>query len=448
MKRSTAFLGALGVALFARGARADEAGLRVVTFDDAVKAAVQTNPGALKAKLEIARAEALVREARAQSLPTLYGFGTLSVLDADRVLGGAPPQTYAGTDANGVPLTVTTPPSAPRVIASQTSLNLNAALTVPIVSTRTWALWSHAKDYVDVTKAGSDDVKRLVAVGAARAYLAVIAQKRVLEVTVRARDTAKAHYDFSKARVEGGVGNRLDLARAEQEYLTDEAAVSNATLAVTRTQEALGVTLGSDAPVDAAVEPTMAKSPEMNEALEGARTRSDVRGQDLRVQAAEHVLRDSWTDYMPYLTGVFQPFYQNPASLTQPLTGWQAQLVLTVPFYDGGLRYGLHDERDALASEAKLDYEAALRQAKSDVRVAFEEVRRADEALKSAHAASDVAKKALELSNTAYQAGATSNLEVIDAERRSRDAETQAVIAEDAARQARVDLLVASGKLP
>lgn len=48
----------------------------------------------------------------------------------------------------------------------------------------------------------------------------------------------------------------------------------------------------------------------------------------------------------------------------------------------------------------------------------------------------------------AYRAGATTNLEVIDAERRACDAQVQAVLAEDAARQARLDLLVASGRFP
>ena len=39
-------------------------------------------------------------------------------------------------------------------------------------------------------------------------------------------------------------------------------------------------------------------------------------------------------------------------------------------------------------------------------------------------------------------------LEVIDSERAARDAETQAAVAEDAARQARLDLLAASGRFP
>jgi outer membrane protein TolC len=92
--------------------------------------------------------------------------------------------------------------------------------------------------------------------------------------------------------------------------------------------------------------------------------------------------------------------------------------------------------------------EETLRQARSDVRVAFEEIQRADIALDQARQSASFAKHALELADIAYRAGATTNLEVIDAERQARDAEDQAAIAEDAARQARLDLLAASGRFP
>jgi outer membrane protein TolC len=49
---------------------------------------------------------------------------------------------------------------------------------------------------------------------------------------------------------------------------------------------------------------------------------------------------------------------------------------------------------------------------------------------------------------TAWRAGATTSLDVVDAERTARDADSAAVIAEDAARQARLDLLAAAGKFP
>ena len=48
----------------------------------------------------------------------------------------------------------------------------------------------------------------------------------------------------------------------------------------------------------------------------------------------------------------------------------------------------------------------------------------------------------------AYRAGISNNLAVIDAERRARDATTAATQAEDAARQARLELLIAAGRFP
>ena len=54
----------------------------------------------------------------------------------------------------------------------------------------------------------------------------------------------------------------------------------------------------------------------------------------------------------------------------------------------------------------------------------------------------------MQIADLAYRAGATTNLELIDAERRARDADTGAAIAEDAVRQARLDMLFASGRLP
>jgi outer membrane protein TolC len=176
--------------------------------------------------------------------------------------------------------------------------------------------------------------------------------------------------------------------------------------------------------------------------------RPDVREAQSRSEAAHHVTRDSYTDYLPLLTGIFAPFYQNPPSLTVPRTGWQAQLLLTVPLFDGGLRYGQRRERSAFERQARAQLEATLRQARSEVRVAFEAVREADHANAFAHEAAKLAKEALDLAATAYRAGTATNLELIDAQRHARDAAAQAALAEDSARQARLELLVSTGRFP
>ena len=164
---------------------------------------------------------------------------------------------------------------------------------------------------------------------------------------------------------------------------------------------------------------------------------------------ARRVLRDSYADYLPLLQGVVQPFYQHPAPITAPSeTGWQASLVLSIPLFDGGARYGLRRERSALFEESKAQLEGLLRQARSDVRTAFESVRRADESVRSAREAARLSHEALDMTMHAYHEGATNDLEVVDAQRRARDADTAGLVAEDTARQARVDLLSATGRFP
>jgi outer membrane protein TolC len=365
-----------------------------------------------------------MEEVRAASLPTLTGLGTYTRLDHDRI-------------------------SAGEIILPKSALNLNVTLDAPLIHPKGWAEWGQAGDQVDVAVAGEADVRRTIAVSAARAYLTIITQKRLLETARIARDNAKSHYEFTHAQRVGGVGNQLDEARAAQELTTDEVTLQNQHVALLKAREALGVLVAAPAPVDTADEGVPTQMPSLNDAMNAAsQVRADVVARRRAAKAEERTVHDAWTDYMPYLDLIAFPFYQTPPTPTIPHTGWQAELVLTVPFYDGGLRYGQEHERQANTEEARLNAEATLRQAKSDVRVAFEEMRREDIALDQANQSADFAQRALDLANLAYRAGATTNLEVIDAERQARDAETQAAIAADGSREARLDLLAASGRFP
>jgi outer membrane protein TolC len=405
-------------------AREETSHVERVTLAQAIQRAEARNVSVVVATEEIRRAEALVKEARAISLPTVTGNAIYTRLDADRVFAG-------------------------RTVAARDQFSANVNLTVPIVVPQRWTQWSHASVNVKTARAAAEDVRRQVAIGVARAYLAVIAQKRVIDAGERALSTAKAHYDYAHTRLTGGIGNKIDSVRAEQEVATDQAQVEAGYAGLARAREALGVLVGDQGPLDTEDDITLGESPAFDNAMRAATTtRRDIAVSRSRLEAAEQVKRDSYADYLPFLIGTVQPFYQNPPTLVQPLTGWQAQLLLTIPIYDGGLRYGLAAEREALSNEARSQYEALVRQARSDVRLAFESVKRAEAALAAATQAARLARSALELATMAYQAGATTNIEAIDAERRARDAETTAAIAEDNARQARVDLLAASGRFP
>ena len=92
----------------------------------------------------------------------------------------------------------------------------------------------------------------------AQAYLTVIGAHRVVEAQVRSRDTAKAFYDYAHQRFLAGASSRLNELRAQQTLSSDEALVEQTQLGLYRTQEALGVLVAADHPIDATNEPSSA----------------------------------------------------------------------------------------------------------------------------------------------------------------------------------------------
>ena len=373
---------------------------------------------------DLKRAEALVTRARSAWLPTLYGHASYLRLEKDRRSNGA-------------------------LVAGRDQLLADVTLNVPLVAIRSWVETGQAKDSVGVAQQDLADVKRRVALSTAQAYLTVIAQHRSIEVQERALENAQAHYRYAHTRFQGGIGNQIDDVRAGQEVEASNAQLLRTRAALFEAQEALGVLVGRDGPLDAADQVTLANTPNLEQALSDVSgRRGDVRAEAAQLRASERIVDEEWVEYAPLLTAQGMPFYHTPGTAAQPRTGWQIQLLLTIPFYDGGARNALFEIREANLEQQRAQYAHTVRSAKSEVRVALDSLQRADETLNASARASELAGQALRMANLAYEAGAATNIEVIDAERRARDAATTVVVAEDAARQARLDLLAASGRFP
>ena len=119
-----------------------------------------------------------------------------------------------------------------------------------------------------------------------------------------------------------------------------------------------------------------------------------------------------------------------------------------MPVFDSGERKGRRLERQAALQQSEVTLSAAEREAASEIRAAYESVRRSERVLQSTRDAATQASQVLEITNISFRAGATTNIEVIDAQRRARDADTAVAVAEDQVRQARLDLLNALGRFP
>jgi outer membrane protein len=386
------------------------------------RAALKASPSIIAAD-EVRRAQALLGEVRSAALPFASLNGSYTRLDSNRLSGTT-------------------------VVVARDTWNGNASLQLPLVAASRWTSWAHASEQVEVAERSESDIRRATLLTAARAYLAVLAQRRVINVSHSALDIAKVRFDFAHARRVGGIGNLLDEVRAEQQLATSEAQLANGELGLVRAQEALGILCGEEGPLDADDEPTFEPRREADPLGTAQAFRTDAVVARARLVAAEHVVRDSWLDWLPTLLVSAEAFYNNPATATAPETGWQVQFLLSMPIYDGGLKPAQLEERRSLADEAGEVLQATLRQVRSDVRLGFEEVSREEEALTAAKLASDRARSALDLTIESYRAGATNDLDVSTAQQDSRDADLATVIAEDGVRQARLDLLAGIGQFP
>lgn len=401
---------------------ADTGILESVGFDEAVQRATQRDPTVREAAQAILRSQALLDQAKTVFRPLLHGNVGTTTLD----------------DARGFDGMITQP---------RTQTVFNATLSYPFLAASRWAARNQAADQVEVARISADDTRRQVAVVAAHAYLAVIAAERQRDIAVRNRDTAKALVDYALARLQAGQGSRLNHVRSVQELATTEGLVYSAELAVRQAQEALGVAIFADGPIDASGDPQMRLAAPPSSDDTWLAQRPDVRLFTAQLAGADRVARDSWKSWIPAGTASFTPQYVTPSGLFEPSKTWRALFQLQIPIFDGTLgatkRARLADRE---AARSRLD--AVTLQARSERRSAEEAVTRSEQIVATSRQAAESATEALRITEIAYRAGATTNIEVVQAQQTARNAEIAAAQAEDRLRQARLDLLVALGQFP
>lgn len=396
--------------------------METVTLEQAVERAIKNNPTVAQASQGILRAEGLLQQARAATMPFATANLTSLVNSTERRFDDV----------------ITSP---------RTQGTLSAQLGVPVLAASRWAATAQARDQIEIANLSTAEVRTDIAVATAQTYLAIIAQKRQVDVSLRARETAMAHLDYARRRLEAGAGTRVNELRAGQEVATNEARLENAQLGVRRAQEALGVLIVSNGPADAASEPRF-DIPATVEEAGWMSLRPDLRLFVAQERAADRVWRDSSKDWFPTAIASFDPQALVPASIFSSARSWRFVVNFSQPLFDGGQRRGARRFREANFNASRLAVQGLQIQARSEVRLAQETVRSTERAFENLRSAAQQAAEVLKITTFAFEAGATTNLEVIDAQRQARDADSAAAVAEDAVRRAELDLLTALGRFP
>ncbi len=378
---------------------------------------------------EILRAEGQSRIALAGALTTINGTGAYThniITNETRQFGSA------GGTITAVPVRTPFPDF----------VNGSLSLIQPVFAPRAWYAVGTAGRNEDIAHLSLDDTKRRIALAAANAIVSVVTAERVAELNRLGLRNALTRLELATRRTALGSGTGLDVIRGRQDVEAARAVLVKGDEDLRKAREALGLALGI--PEQIGVPPNV----DLNGLESSARgtckaaptidERPDIAALHGRVEVAHRSVNDVKFQFSPtidFRSGVNTTTINTGAA---PNTTWNIQAVLTVPIWDGGIRYG--SMRDARAQEhiAEEKLEAARRQATIDVAQARRGVKVAEDRRTVALATRDLAAENDRLTRTAYLEGRGTSLELVTAAQALREAEIQLALRDFELVQARV----------
>ncbi len=152
---------------------------------------------------------------------------------------------------------------------------------------------------------------------------------------------------------------------------------------------------------------------------QGLMQRPELENADIQVRMLEQTIAVSGSDYKPEVRAFFNYEGTNPGNDLDPSKdewgwGWNAGLSLTWSILDGGLRKNeILEDRLELA-KAENDRDVLVRQIKEDIERAYLQVMSSYEAAEGAEENVKLAVRALDIARTRYRQGLTAYLEFTD----------------------------------
>lgn len=307
-----------------------------------------------------------------------------------------------------------------------------------------------ARAELEAARAGELGSRFVAALETERDYYAVLGARELLDVARQRRDRAGQQFALARARVQGGATVQsdslqvlLEMQRAETDLIAREADLTVARLR-------LGARIGRAVPVDAAPLPAVPPGPlplELDDAVRYAASQGPAwRQARAEERAAQAALRAQQGSYLPTiaLTGSYSAFDSKffPTATTRRAIG----VNISWPLWNGGQRElaiaRLSTGRD-VARAVRADLE---RRARHDVTAAYTEHEVARRTLAITSTAVLVAGEVLRVQEARYQAGASTVLELLDAQAQMVQAQADQVQARYAVRLARAGLEALLGR--
>jgi len=380
-----------------------------LTLEAALAAATAGNeiPGIAEARL--ARAEALRRQAISALMPSLTVTGTYTrrPREITREIDGDTVTVQAIDALSG------------QALAETTLFDLRA---LPLVRA--------ARSEVEAQRLDSAELLRALAHDVATGYYTVLGAERLVAATEERVRVAQATLDEAKLRLEAGLAGRNDVTRTELELATARLAATRAASGVTSSRLSLGFLIGEEIDDRPLVEPGDPPLPEGGRdawIADAQGARRDIAALAERAAEAEHLARVPRYALLPRLDARGTYRMTNESGLSGRREDWNVALGLTWELFDGGTRRAVAAQRDAEATEARLQLDRLRRQVALEVADAATALDTAEASVDQAATRSDAARANAAEVRERYSAGLATVLEQADAAVEQFEAEVELV---------------------
>src|SRR3989441_1877446 len=371
---------------------------RVLSVEDAVAIALDTQPN-IKARISDYIAAAFrVDQALAPLLPQITGSWTAARDQNVSVSGG-------GTQPLRTVVTWTTSTTA-RVSLSQILFDFG----------KNFASTEAARKLADVALEDTELQRQLVTQTVKESYTNINFAVRLIQVNQQAVERAELNLRSARGFFEVGTRPKSDVARAEVDVANAKVDLIRARNAERLARVALATAMGLPATTPLQIQDNLLYQPVTLDrarlAEDALRQRPEYRQARLNAEANDARLRRSFRDFFPDITG--GGFYGAQRADMNEI--WELNLSLNWTLYDGGNRIARYREARANLEAAQARVKASELDISREVEQSINNVIEADERIQAAQGAAASAQENFRLAQGRFDAGVGTILELTDAQ--------------------------------
>jgi len=373
---------------------------RILTLDEAVAIALETQPQIQARLSDYAAARFRVDQAVSPLLPQLSASW---VAARTRAVGGN--TTVAASTAQRT-----------ATFFSNTTSNRLSLSQLIFDFGKTLASTDVARKLADIALADVELQRQTIALAVKESYTNILFAQRLARVNQQALERADLNLRSARGFFEVGTRPKSDVARAEVDVANARVDLIRARNAERLARVALNTAMGID--VDT---PTQVQDNLVYEAVtfdraqlraESLRNRPEYRQARLRVAAAESTERQTFRSFFPDVTG--GAYYGTARPDMNEI--WEFNIAMTWSIFDGGNRIARYREAKASLDAAQARVRATELDINRDVEQAQISVEEAQERILAAQTAVASAQENFRLAQGRFDAGVGTILELTDAQ--------------------------------